>query len=153
MSIDEYKEDFKKGAQSNLEIAGEALNKQLYVDAFIHSFWTLENLLKAILVKSNKFVNRANGDRHHRCLGLFSKIQDHHLIPADVLDEVESHMMDLLTINVYSGGGHVDSPPHLSHKVINDIRYFDAASYIGLNDSRPKVQKAELIYRLLNPYT
>jgi len=154
MSRGEYKEDFCEGAESNLRLGKEALSKGSYVDAFIRSFWTLENSLKAVLVKSGNYDNRSSGDRHHRCLDLLSKIQNLSIIPSNILTQVTTHSNNLLTINVYDGSGncHMDSPPSTSHLVINDIRYFDASQYLGLNNSSSKISEAEIIYNLLKPF-
>lgn len=154
MSRGEYKEDFCEGAESNLRLGKQALSKGSYVDAFIRSFWTLENSFKAVLHKSGNYDNRSRGDRHHRCLELLSKIQNLGIIPSNILTQVTTHTNNLLTINVYDGSGncHMDSGPSTSHIVINDIRYFDASKYLALNDSRSKIRDAEKIYNLLKPF-
>lgn len=154
MSRGEYKEDFREGAEANLKLGIEALSKGSYVDAFIHSFWTLENSLKAVLEKSGNYDNTSRGDRHHRCLDLLSKIKKLGIFPSNILSKVTTHTNDLLTINIYddSGNCHMDSGPASSHHVITDIRYFDASKYLGLNDSKSKIDKAEIIYILLKPF-
>lgn len=154
MSRGTYRENFLEGAESNIRLGKDALSKGSFVDAFIRSFWTLENSLKAVLVKSRNYDNRGSGDRHHRCLDLLSKIQNLGIIPPNIIAQVTSHANSLLTINVYDSSGHchMDSPPPTSHFVINDIRYFDASKYLGLNDSRSKIQEAESIYNLLKPF-
>lgn len=153
MSTGEYVEDFRKGAKSNLELAREALP----TDAFIHSFWTLENLLKAVLVKSGNYEDKPlsrGGDRHHDCTEHFKKLQRLELLSSEVLDELDSQMTDMLTVSILdeSGTCHMDSPPPQTHRLIGDIRYFDASTYIGFNEARSKVEKVESIYELLEPH-
>ncbi|MHA1789884.1 MAG: hypothetical protein ACTSXT_11765 [Candidatus Helarchaeota archaeon] len=154
MKSGEYEENFKEGAEANLRLGKDALSKGSYVDAFIHSFWTLENSLKAVLEKSSNYDNRPGKDRHHRCLDLLSKIRRLGILPSNILSKVDKYTNELLTINVYdpSGTSHMDSPPATSHKVITDIRYFDASKYLDLNDSKSKIDKAEKIYNLLRPF-
>jgi HEPN domain-containing protein len=151
MKMDEYEENFSEGASYNLRMAKEAIEKESYPDSFIHSYWALENTLKAVLVKGEKFDKKK--DRHHRCLKLLSKIKCEKIIPPNVQEAVEKQVKDMLTIDIPgTGGGHIDSLPERTHIVISNIRYFDAERYIGVNEAKAKLKNIENIYDLLKPF-
>lgn len=153
MDLPEYEEDYKKGVYANLTTGKKALESGLPGVAFVRALWTCENALKAVLVKSKKFIKKRppEGDLHHDCWKLFLKIQEKGILPHGIRDEVHDTIYDLLWVNIKNktGNTHMNTAPPQTGKLIGDIRYLDLDEYIIQPYAAEKIAKASRIVELL----
>lgn len=149
--LPEASENFAEGTLSNLDTAKKALDEGLYDVAFVRSFWCCENLLKAILVKEEKFDTGKGGDKHHNCWRLYQKIKGLNIIDENKISTIEHVLVDLVTINISSGSSHINSS-HDGRSKVGDLRYDDLNKYVDLNDVREKVELANQLVSLLTGY-
>jgi HEPN domain-containing protein len=141
-------------AKIHLKSANDNLNIRNYYIAYQEATWCGECLLKAILVKNNKFISSGrHRDKHHNIVRLLDKIKTEQCLSSTILSQVEDIIeargfgyIDVTSTN----GTHMDCISTEAPNIRYPINGAVPNELFDYNDAFKKIEHAEQLLQIIS---
>jgi uncharacterized protein (UPF0332 family) len=140
-------------SQDHLRSAEDNLKIGKYHIAFQEAIYCGETLLKAVLIKNNKFS--IISDKHHNIIELLKKIQKENCVDSIIMTQLADIIMNkgFGYINVTSEtGSHMDCQASQAPNIRYPINGSVPNELFGYTDACEKIEQAGQLLRILSPF-